>query len=67
MTDEHSSYKEVGREFVSHDAVNHSKDEYVRYWNEVTTEIRPMASRLLKPPPSPQTRSKDTIRFSSAA
>ena len=41
MTDEHSSYKEVGREFVSHDAVNHSKDEYVRYWNEVTTEIRP--------------------------
>jgi transposase-like protein len=31
MTDEHSSYKEVGRGFVSHDAVNHSKDEYVRY------------------------------------
>jgi transposase-like protein len=36
MTDEHASYKEVGREFVSHDAVNHSRDEYVRYWNEVT-------------------------------
>jgi transposase-like protein len=31
MTDEHVSYKEVGREFASHDAVNHSKDEYVRY------------------------------------
>jgi len=21
--------------------VNHSKDEYVRYWNEVTNETRP--------------------------
>jgi transposase-like protein len=31
MTDEHVSYKEVGRGFASHDAVNHSKDEYVRY------------------------------------
>jgi hypothetical protein len=34
MTDEHVSYKEVGREFASHDAVNHSKDEYVRYSGE---------------------------------
>jgi transposase-like protein len=41
MTDEHGSYKEVGREFSSHDTVNHSKDEYVRYWNEVTDETRP--------------------------
>jgi hypothetical protein len=30
MTDEHASYKEIGREFASHDSVNHSKDEYVR-------------------------------------
>jgi len=41
MTDEYASYKEVGREFASHDAVNHSKDEYVRYWNEVTDKMRP--------------------------
>jgi transposase-like protein len=31
MTDEHASYREVGREFASHDAVNHSREEYVRY------------------------------------
>ncbi|MDO9295506.1 IS1595 family transposase [Bradyrhizobium sp.] len=41
MTDEYHSYKEVGREFASHDTVNHSKDEYVRYWNEVTDKLRP--------------------------
>jgi transposase-like protein len=29
-TDEHGSYREVGREFASHETVNHSKDEYVR-------------------------------------
>ena len=29
-TDEHAAYKEVGREFASHDTVNHSRDEYVR-------------------------------------
>lgn len=40
MTDEHASYKEVGKEFASHDAVNHGKDEYVRYWNEVTDKLR---------------------------
>jgi transposase-like protein len=40
MTDEHASYKQVGSEFASHDAVNHGKDEYVRYWNEVTGELR---------------------------
>jgi ISXO2-like transposase domain len=31
MTDEARHYKEIGREFASHDAVNHGKDEYVRY------------------------------------
>jgi transposase-like protein len=40
MTDEHASYKQVGGEFASHDAVNHGKDEYVRYWNEVTDNLR---------------------------
>src|SRR6201998_3485132 len=30
MTDEGSHYKEVGREFASHETVNHSADEYVR-------------------------------------
>jgi transposase-like protein len=41
MTDEAKYYKEVGAEFASHDTVNHSKDEYVRYWNEVTDKLRP--------------------------
>jgi hypothetical protein len=40
MTDEHASYKQVGGEFASHDAVNHGKDEYVRYWNELTGNLR---------------------------
>jgi transposase-like protein len=31
MTDEARHYKEIGRPFASHDAVNHSKDEYARY------------------------------------
>jgi hypothetical protein len=30
MTDEANWYKAVGKEFVSHDTVNHSHDEYVR-------------------------------------
>jgi transposase-like protein len=30
MTDEAGHYKELGRDFASHDTVNHSKDEYVR-------------------------------------
>jgi len=25
MTDEHQFYKEIGREFISHDSVNHSR------------------------------------------
>jgi transposase-like protein len=36
MTDEMWSYKEIGREFASHDTVNHKKDQYVRYINDVT-------------------------------
>lgn len=30
MTDEHTPYREIGRDFASHDAVKHSADEYVR-------------------------------------
>jgi transposase-like protein len=40
MTDEARHYMEVGREFASHDAVNHGEKEYVRYWNEVTDKKR---------------------------
>jgi transposase-like protein len=35
MTDEAPQYKEPGRDFASHDAVNHSEKEYVR--GEITT------------------------------
>jgi transposase-like protein len=31
MTDQAKWYPEIGREFASHDAVNHSEDEYVRW------------------------------------
>jgi hypothetical protein len=41
MTDEGAAYRAIGPEFASHDTVNHSKDEYVRYQNEVTDELRP--------------------------
>jgi transposase-like protein len=41
MTDEARHYMEPGREFASHDAVNHGEKEYVRYWNEVTKKMRP--------------------------
>ncbi|MCA1453230.1 IS1595 family transposase [Bradyrhizobium sp. BRP22] len=34
MTDKAAGYKIVGREFASHDAVDHSKDEYARYEGE---------------------------------
>ena len=33
MTDEGGWYKELGKGFLRHDTVNHSKDEYVRYTN----------------------------------
>jgi transposase-like protein len=41
MTDEARHYMAAGKEFNSHEAVNHAKDEYVRYWNEVTDKTRP--------------------------
>jgi hypothetical protein len=30
MTDEANAYRNIGKRFVSHESVNHSKDEYVR-------------------------------------
>lgn len=39
MTDEARHYIEMGQNFASHDAVNHSKDQYVRYWNTVTDKL----------------------------
>jgi hypothetical protein len=33
MTDSAAWYREVGREFMRHDTVNHDQDEYVRYTN----------------------------------
>lgn len=41
MTDEARHYKDIGGGFAGHGTVNHSKDEYVRYWNEETSEKRP--------------------------
>jgi hypothetical protein len=41
MTDEARHYMEPGRDFTSHEAVNHGEKEYVRYWNEATNEMRP--------------------------
>lgn len=41
MTDEAHSYKAIADiQEMAHDSVNHSKDQYVRYWNEVTEEKR---------------------------
>jgi transposase-like protein len=64
MTDEGASYKVIGSEFASHDTVNHSADQYARYWR---AKRAPMASLASKPPPSPRTQSRASIRFSSAA
>jgi transposase-like protein len=48
MTDEAPQYKEPGRDFAGHDAVNHGEKEYVRYWNEVTGEKRPDGKPVVK-------------------
>jgi len=37
MTDEANIYNEIGREYQSHDAVNHGEKEYVRYGTDITT------------------------------
>jgi transposase-like protein len=41
MTDDARHYMEPGRDFASHDSVNHTGKEYVRYWNETTDNLRP--------------------------
>jgi transposase-like protein len=47
MTDEARHYMEPGTEFASHDAVNHTEKEYVRYFNEVTDKTRPDGKPLV--------------------
>lgn len=37
MTDEARHYMEIGREYESHEAVNHGREEYVRYAHRVIT------------------------------
>jgi len=39
MTDKAGYYTLIGKDFASHDAVDHSKDEYVRYRNEITDKL----------------------------
>jgi transposase-like protein len=34
MSDEHPTYQNLSKDFVSHDAVNHKSDEYARYEDE---------------------------------
>ena len=42
MTDEANSYKVIADiQGMAHNTVNHSKDEYVRYRNEITDKARP--------------------------
>jgi transposase-like protein len=47
MTDEARHYMEPGRDYASHEAVNHGEKEYVRYWNEVTDKTRPDGKPLV--------------------
>jgi transposase-like protein len=47
MTDEARHYMEPGRDYASHEAVNHSEKEYVRYFNEVTDKTRPDGKPLV--------------------
>jgi hypothetical protein len=67
LTDEARHYMEVGREFKSHDAVNHGKDQYVRYWNEVTDKTRPGGKPIVKTTTITTNTAKASIRFSTAA
>ena len=41
MTDTAPVYKKMFADFAGHDTVDHSKGEYVRYWNEVSDQVRP--------------------------
>lgn len=47
-TDESRLYTKVGADFAAHETVNHSKDQYVRYWNEVTDKTRPDGKPLVE-------------------
>ena len=45
MSDEMYSYKEIGREFASHETVTHSKEEYVREIHSVVKKPASLQSR----------------------
>jgi transposase-like protein len=40
-TDESQLYNDVADTFFAHETVKHTAKEYVRYWNEVTDQMRP--------------------------
>jgi transposase-like protein len=40
-TDESKLYNDVADTFFAHETVKHTAKEYVRYWNEVTAQMRP--------------------------
>lgn len=46
MTDEHGTYKKIGKDFASHDVVNHTQKEYAR--GHVTTNTVESSFALLK-------------------
>ena len=46
MTDEANFYKKTGKHFVSHESVNHSKEEYAR--GDVTTNTAESSFAILK-------------------
>ena len=48
MTDTAKIYQKLGAEFAKHDTVNHQEDQYVRYWNEETGELRPDGKPVVK-------------------
>ena len=48
MTDEGTWYNQMERHFASHETVNHSDYEYVRYWNEVTDKIGPNGKPIVE-------------------
>jgi hypothetical protein len=47
-TDESQLYNDVADTFFAHETVKHTAKEYVRYWNDVTDELRPDGKPVVK-------------------
>lgn len=47
-TDESQLYNDVADTFFAHETVKHTAKEYVRYWNEVTGQMRPDGKPIVK-------------------